>query len=125
MWLPPGTVFVVGAGASTPFAISTGLGLIERILDDARTEGRRPTAKAVIEASGYSAAQYVRFAEDLRIADVSSIDEFVSSPLKMRQVDLAKCAIASLLLKEEGAAAVLPGSGEYKTAGVRKLDWLS
>lgn len=111
MKVAPGSVFVVGAGASVAYKLPTGAMLRDEIVQLAVGRPNGEMAKDVLVAANALPGDLEAMGRAVNNASVGSIDEWVG--LNPNWGTLAKCAIAAILLHREATEPVLPGRTQF------------
>lgn len=93
--IPQKTVFILGAGASKPYGLSTGSELYSGILANLKS----PDKRIELQSIGFLEKNINAFRESLRKCGRSTIDAFLQSNTDLS--DLGKAAIAQVLIRQE------------------------
>ena len=112
MILPPGTVFVLGAGASVPFGLPPGVEL-KRKIAHVLQKPNHPFNLIARDLVGLRRPEdLAEIGRSIDKAGVPSVDEWARS--NPRYAQLVKTVLAAVLLEREAGKDVLPGRPEFR-----------
>lgn len=98
------TLFVLGAGASIPYGLPSGLKLRRWVIDALLKDEPRSETLRHLDDIGFSREEINAFRLDLNDAHLPSIDAFLQIPAQRKHDRIARAAIASVLHLYEAAA---------------------
>lgn len=105
-------VFVLGAGASSPYGLYTGPELKRKIIEILQLGNDHPTKKKLIELN-FSPLNFDQFFKAFAFSDQSSIDAFLENQSTFRK--LGKALIACALVPREDTDFLFPTSPDWLT----------
>jgi hypothetical protein len=102
------TVFVLGAGASVPFGLPTGLELSQRILESTAQGGY---GRDLLDEFGFKPEDIDRFRDAFRLSARNSIDAFLEH--RREFIDIGKTALACVLITYEREEKLFDAEGNW------------
>src|SRR4051794_6006231 len=93
------TVFVLGAGASMPYAFPSGAQLRRELVEEFGSRLITSAGGSLVKLSGFSGDQVRGFAHAFSRSNMASIDAFLAK--RQEFADVGKAAIALILSRKE------------------------
>jgi hypothetical protein len=107
------TVFVLGAGASMPYGLPSGSDLKKLVVSELREHSPLSAPEQLLLGLGFEQGAIDEFREDLADNIRPSIDAFLQIPAKKRYDQIARAAMAAVLLPYEHRACRATADGDW------------